>query len=322
MNTPDSTRRSHDDLDPDAGIERQPDESSVQHRALLLVAMQARPDQGVRAAARALTRSEASLRRWKTERAWVARMSREGPALQARAVQLYRELYAQEHGKREVSMVEANMDIPFEPHGTPPPTPRHPRDGRKNAEIGPLASDEAAELALGRKPPTRHVDADGEPDPREQTRVIIRKLQQHAALIEALLGRFFKQFRDDPERQEVKAKDLPKLMQAWREIQAALGTLQPTIAASGAVEPSVRVRQAERNGTSVVEARLLDAQEAVAILTALRTAELLTEERERAAASGQTARQLIESAEHGGQISGLVGYDSDDDDGSERADAG
>ena len=93
-------------------------ESERAHRAMLLWGMQDSDRRSVRAAARAVGRSESTVREWRNRWEWEKRVS--GELIEVKSQSVYRKLYYEEFKLREVIEIESNMAAPFMPE-TPVP---------------------------------------------------------------------------------------------------------------------------------------------------------------------------------------------------------
>ena len=214
---------------------RKKGESELAHRALLLYAMQTPAKRNMRATARAVDRSNSTVRGYAKTWGWDERIS--GPTRDAEAQQLYRQLYFDKGGMAEIAMIEKNIVAPISVMGN---TPR------------PVADTIQRTIAETKAP--------------DKTSVFEEEIKRkHLALVDAGIGYIAQGLKAGDIRRSL--RDLPLLMQLRREItgenakdEESLG--QPVI-------ESARVRYAKQTGGDIVEAMFEDAQELVAILGAL-----------------------------------------------------
>lgn len=110
-----------------ANLKRRKGERKLHHRALLLYAMQHPEKRSNRTVARAVSKSEASIRNWKRLYDWDLRAD----AIDAedQAVAQYQKHYLAEHGVIELPCVMPNVVVPLSanPSNQPPP-PRYTED--------------------------------------------------------------------------------------------------------------------------------------------------------------------------------------------------
>jgi len=212
---------------------RKPRESEVAHRALLLYCMQTPKKRNMRAVSRAVERSNTTVRQYSQTWEWQSRMV--GPTRDAEAQQLYRQLYFDKVGMKEIAMIEENIVSPISVMGN---TSRPVADTiqRTIAETQPQKSNVF-------------------------TKEIKRK---HLALVDAGIGYIAQGLKEGDIKRSL--RDLPLLMTLRRELTEEnkdknANTIQ--------IIESARVRIAKANGDDIVEAMFEDAQELVAILGAL-----------------------------------------------------
>lgn len=237
-----------------ARLERQPTETSTEHRALLLLAMQDETRRSLRAVALALSRAESGLRNWKRKRRWEERIVNEGATAQTRAIQIYREAYYPSQQMREVSVVERNMSVAFLVSSPPPAAGVGDATRYENKRVE--ASSEAAD------------------DPGK---VEIAALRRQGSILDALINRVGKELLANP-KLIPSTRELPGLLRARRELMETLGDAAPPQAGPAALEPSARLTEARRTGTSELVAMREDAEELTAILRALEASDRVDQE--------------------------------------------
>ena len=92
-------------------LARRKGESELAHRALLIYGMQTPKKRNMRATARAVEKANSTVRGWLKKFEWEARIVQ--PTADAEAQQLYRALYFEKVGMREIAMVEKNIVSPI-----------------------------------------------------------------------------------------------------------------------------------------------------------------------------------------------------------------
>jgi hypothetical protein len=265
----------------DANLSRAKLEPAIDHRALLLYAMMDFGRRRYRRVAIALARTPATIQSWSIRWEWEARINREsgGDTAQARACQLYREIYYPEIGLREVALVEQNMSVSF--LVTSPPPDKTTNIGDAQRQLITLANEPS-------KRPTSGNGGSKEID--NPVAEATRKLGRYSSLLEAMIAGFTKQVQhalttidSSPKAFQalgIKPRDMPQFIREWQSLQESLGALTPPNAMSPGFETSFRVREAQRTGASVSEAQLEDALECVAILQTIVSQEEADGERE------------------------------------------
>ena len=223
-------------------LARRNGESARAHRAMLLWLMQDDDRRSVRAAARAVGRSESTAREWRNRWAWNDRRDVVGMLAAVKAATVYRARYYAEYRLREVVEIEDRMAAPFTPDA---PIPQSVADAVR-AAVRPDAT------------------TDAEAERRKRTR------RAHVSLVDGALGLIAKRITAGDVR--VSLRDIPVWRQRRQEI-AGMGE-GGTAKANGSLPPieSVRVRHARTTGGDVVAAMHDDALELCAILGAIRAA--------------------------------------------------
>jgi hypothetical protein len=246
------------------GIDRQERESKLHHRALILYAMQDPGRRSVRAVAPGIGRAESVVRGWVTKERWAERVEAEGVTVQARACQLYRELYHAEWRLRDVAgPVEARMSVPVLAMA-PPPTPGKP--GEATSQV--VSEDrETRESRTGKQV---------RPSELSDRARLEQQLRGHRGILERLLKDFADRLVGKPgvgPKPIAKISDALQAMKVHREISELVGDLSPGTANPTATETSFRVREAERLGKNTTEALLDDVLELATILRTMLDAE-------------------------------------------------
>lgn len=240
-----------------AGLARLDGESKLNHRALVLYAMQDESRRSRTAAADGVQRTEGALRLWSARWKWEARIAHEGVSVQARACQLYRELYHGEWRLRDVAgPVEQRMTVPVLAMSAPP----------KAGQPGEGTAEKLAQAKTLQDAPRQA------PELSDRDRAV-RALRAQRSIVEEAIKAFAERFAKGATRPIVTVADADRMMRAHREISELLGDLAPPTATPTAMETSFRVREAERLGRPVTQALLEDVAELGAILTAIRDSE-------------------------------------------------
>lgn len=220
-------------------LERWRHEHELHHRALLLWAMQHPSKRNQRAVARAVAKSEGSVRKWSSTNRWNDRA--EGPMADADAVRLYRQLYLAEHGPTELPEVQPFVVVPL---------------GAPKAEEIPLGEAEADVAAADRLVREQILQKRKHDDD-------IRK--KHVQLVDAGLGYVVKELQDGKIRATL--RDIPTLLAARALLTGEAGS-NP---AGGIIAAeSVRVRIARERGTDLLDALDEDLEELRVIVGALK----------------------------------------------------
>jgi len=270
-----------------ATLERDLREPEPQHRGLLLYAMQDPKHRKYRPVGASMNRDHASVRNWAETWAWQERIERDGAeTAQARACQLYRELYYPSWGIREVACVERWMSVPFLSTSPPPRDLSVPGRGHGD-KLGDLRHtvDRQDAERTDRGPTTPAAAAIGSRN----------FMERGSSVIEALVASLARRLRDDPQSVRVQPGHLAALLKEWREIREYLdGIAAPPGSVAGAVEPSIRVQIASRTGTSVLAAMREDAEEALAVLRGMEAAERVAAELD-AAQAARTGPHIVDA---------------------------
>jgi hypothetical protein len=221
-------------------LERRKNEKHIQHRGLLLYAMQHPDKRSVRCVARAIGRPESTLRGWIKTRDWFDRSS--AANAENDAVSIYRRLYLKKYGHIELPEVKINVVVPLSTvqKGDPPESP---------ATAAVRAADAKVEHEILR---------------RETNERQLR--DNHIQLIDGALGYVVGEMKAG--RIRATLRDIPTLFEA-RRILIDDGTAESGVIA----QESVRVRTTREAGGDVLEAVWEDIEELRVIIGALRTRE-------------------------------------------------
>lgn len=210
-------------------------ESELAHRSLLLYCMQTPKKRNMRATARAVDRSNSTVRGYAKTWDWGERMK--GATRDAEAQQLYRQLYFDKVGMAEIAMVEKNIVAPISVMGNSP---------------RPIAD-------------TIQRTIEETKAPKKSTVFEEEIKRKHLALVDAGIGYIAQGLKAGDIRRSL--RDLPLLMTLRRELTGE--GLKDEDKSGMPVIESARVRYAKQTGGDIVEAMFEDAQELVAILGAL-----------------------------------------------------
>ena len=246
-------------------LTRREGENKLHHRALILYAMQDENKRSIRATATAVSRAESVVRGWVKTYRWHERIAGEGVTVQARACQLYRELYHAEHRLRDVAgPVEARMTVPVLAMA---PVPVAGKPGEGTAQV----VSEDRETRESRK------GSGVKPSELSERARLEQQLRGHRSILERLLRDFADRLVGKPgasgPKPIAKISDALQAMKVYREISELVGDLNPGTASPTALETSFRVREAERLGRNVTEALSEDVAELAAILQTMLDAE-------------------------------------------------
>lgn len=210
-------------------------EPEIAHRALLLFGMQTPTKRNKRATSRAIDKANSTLHGYVSKYNWEDRLS--GPTVEAEAQALYRRLYFDQVGMKEIAMIEENILAPISVVGN---TTR------------PIA-DTIQRTIEATKPKAKSTVFEEE---------IKRK---HLALVDAGIGYIAQGLKSGDLKRSL--RDLPLLMTLRREI-TGFGKEENDNNGLAMVE-SARMRYAKSTGGDIVQAMHEDAQELCAILGAL-----------------------------------------------------
>ncbi len=236
----------------DAPLERKVGERRTHHRALLLYAMQAENKRSVRAVARAIGISEGTARNWRKKSEWDSRISHHAELADAVALAVYRREYLADFGKIELKHIAKNVVQPIASGDLDSDEAKVQHEATVAASKAVGKSMQAVEQA------TVQAIADHRRDVRDDA-------DRHVRLLDASLGLIARKLKADEVR--VSVRDIPVLLECRDKLVSIInGTHQ----AGGALAvESVRVKQARKNGTDIIEAMREDAEELVVILNAL-----------------------------------------------------
>ena len=223
-----------------ATLDRLSRERLLGHRGLLLYAMQHPEKRSLRAVARAVGRSESTVRGWSKSWSWDLRC--EVSQCEETAIAIYRRDYLPEHGATELPEVEENVVLP-------------------------LSASPAQE-----PPPSTVVEDLRKADAKVQTEILRRRSdrtktrRKHVDLVDGALGYLVKQLQDGKVRANL--RDIPVLLQTRALLT---GEAEDTGSTGLLGVESVRVRVARESGGDLLEAMEQDLDECRVILGVLRS---------------------------------------------------
>ena len=222
-------------------LERRRKENERQHRGLLLYAMQHPDYRSVRAVARAVDRSDASVRAWVKTKDWLSRV--DFAMAEYAGVALYRQLYFAEHSEHDLAEVADKVVVSMSlAPNEQPPEPTVVSDLR--------AADQIARDEIARRRSAKQKVRD-----------------EHTMLVDGALGYLVSQLEQGKVRASL--RDIPALLKA----RSVLAGEETEVDAGEAAVETVRVRQARELGGSVVEAMAQDLRELQVIVSALQAQE-------------------------------------------------
>lgn len=222
-------------------LERRRKENERQHRGLLLYAMQHPDYRSVRAVARAVDRSDASVRAWVKTKDWLSRV--DFAMAEYAGVALYRQLYFVEHSEHDLAEVADKVVVSMSlAPNEQPPEPTVVSDLR--------AADQIARDEIARRRSAKQKVRD-----------------EHTMLVDGALGYLVSQLEQGKVRASL--RDIPALLKA----RSVLAGEETEVDAGEAAVETVRVRQARELGGSVVEAMAQDLRELQVIVSALQAQE-------------------------------------------------
>ena len=220
------------------GFAKRENEKDIQHRALLLHAMQSPKKRSMRATSRAIGKTAPTISTWANKNEWEARIKEAGAAHDAVAQKLYNSLYFSEFGMREIAIIEKRICAPITVVGN---TTREVATAVNKTIENSVIKDEDRtvfdETLRG-----RHLD------------LVDRSIQY---ISDALAAGEIK----------VGLKDLPLMMELREKIT---GEAQAdSEKGSTVIAETIRVKDAKSNGGDLINAMLEDSRELVAIFEAL-----------------------------------------------------
>jgi hypothetical protein len=286
-------------LEADLGIIHLPhvQEGVTEHAGLLLFAL-IRPERRTpHRVALALGVTGTKTRTWCSRWCWRERCARVGRDADRQAAMLFRQLYVEDPivGRTPldriakivrseawlllgigppVLQVEAGVVADLEPDGDDDVEVSASNKANSNPGLEAIrektrkqadAANEAHRKALAEKEAR-------EEKARKAFERTVETFEKGRTLIEAYLGalgRDAAQRLQKGDSLELKPKDLPKLLEQYRELSEYLGVIQAPASAQGALEPSYRVQLAVATGGDVLQAMMDDLDEAKMIVAAL-----------------------------------------------------
>lgn len=256
----------------EATLDRWPGERTVVHRALLLWAMQTPKSRSNRAVSRAIGSahkgkgrrgqrkkgsgaSESAVRGWAKQNAWKARLAPYGEDADQYALDLYRSLYMADYGPIELPIVADRITRPLGSLELNSPAAQASHEARiRVSQALPMAKQEVEQA-------TARAVVD-------HRRSIRSDAERHIKLVDASLGLIAKKLKNAEVK--VSVRDIPVLLECRdRLVSVVSGSHRSE---HGPVVETARVQIARQTGQDVVGAMLIDAQELVAILGAIRSA--------------------------------------------------
>lgn len=276
-------------------LDRWSAEPHIQHRSMLLFAMQD-PGSGRGFAGRSIAplveltgKGRATVRQWANKRRWVERMDHHGTDVQTYAIELYRAFYMEDHGRADLVHVAHLVSAPLTtapgPDGaeTPtqaeavkvvrrmlPPDPPANVQEKVQAEVDKKRSD-----ALKQNRAIRGVALEG-----------LKAIQQG---IKAAVDKEFAKKNPHVVAVRVSLSDVPRIQDVLRSLSEEAERLEnpeARIANGPQLVDSLRVRIAKHAGGNVLEAMRDDSRELVAILDAMLMPDLSVHDLEAAQAGG------------------------------------
>ena len=205
------------------------------YRAFLLWTMQTPAKRKLNPIAKGMELTYQTINQYRKTWHWDRRIEKE-PLADQKCQAIYRKVFFDEYGMREISMIEKNIVAPISVLGN---TPRDIAD--------------AVDKAIGKT---------NQPKSDMFTKEVKRK---HLMLIDAAIGYIASGIKSGDVRRSL--RDLPLLLQLRKELN---GEGQKT-QSGGIVIESIRVRDAKANNGDLVEALYEDAVEMTAILEALKS---------------------------------------------------
>ena len=238
-----------------APLQKQKGEKPEHHRAILLYVMQDPGGKGrsLRAVARALSRSDGSIRAWRNRFKWEERIAAlQGDAAHD-AAHLYRTLYFGKHGVTEIAAVEHNLPRPF-------PTAS---DAIPEAVAEPAQQEQMRRLQAEEKKGAAARAAAKARD--EQIRDRLFKL------IEAYTGYFAQQMKEKKIRPRLADLEIiDRLLDRLESIRQPVQIEKPAEPGRSAPVETARMRIARESGGDLLDALHDDAAEVLLILATLR----------------------------------------------------
>lgn len=233
-------------------LDRWKGEHEIVHRAMLLWVMQ-RPgpnpaiSRSIRAAARAVGRSEACLRDWSRTHRWEQRAASE-PDAESAAVALYRTFYLKDFGETELPVVSSRVVVPLQPNSS---------------------ADEAISQARQVSTAAQRVEQAVIEDVMARRKAERTKVEQFRGLVDAALGETARLLKE--KKLHLTAKDIPSLLAARHTLTEWLTSHDDRQVETRQAVESARVKHAKDVGGDLVEAVWQDLEELRTILGVLRT---------------------------------------------------
>ena len=220
--------------DKDLGpLSRQPKESEIAHRSLLLWGMQSPKLRNQRAVGRAVGRAHTTVREYRMRWDWESRCK--SPTTETEAQVLYRELYFDKFGVNEITAVQKNIVAPITATTS---VPRGVAD--------------AVERSIR------------ETKPRDENAFTAEVKRKHLILLDAAIGYIAQGIKEGDIRRTM--RDLPLLIQLRSELSGDAKKETGRM-----LVESVRVSEAKSKGEDVLDAMYEDVCELQAILSSIKS---------------------------------------------------
>ena len=218
------------------GLERLAEEKSIEHRALLLHAMQSPKKRSMRATSRAVGKTAPTIKAYSKRWRWEERIRNAGAAHDAVAQKIYNEVYFSEFGMREIAVIEKKICAPITVVGT---TTQEVASAVKKTIS---SSAQKADTIFDESLKAQHLE---------------------------LVDRSIQYISDMLAQGEIRVglKDLPLMIELRSQITGEAEADRQ--AGSTVIAETIRVKDAKANGGDLIEAMLEDSKELVAIFEAL-----------------------------------------------------
>lgn len=266
-------------------LDRWDGERQDQHRALLLLAMQD-PHSNKNAMSVADGRNvsrvidcmegyakRATVRKWCDRRQWVDRIKGHGPDAQAYAIELYRALYMEKWGNKDIPHVGHLISLPMTTKAHQHPEHRTAVQAEAHRVIKSIMPEDP--------PPAVQEKVQGTLDKhRADTLQVNRAMQGLAKSAMSALGQSIKAATDAKFRKAnphivpitCRVSDIPRLQRVLVELleeEHRIEAPEATVAGGTALVDSVRVKIAKETGGNVLAAVLDDSREIVVMVEAM-----------------------------------------------------
>ncbi len=222
--------------EPPVGLKRLAEEKTIEHRALLLHAMQNPKKRSMRATSRAIGKTAPTISSWSKRHSWEERIRSAGAAHDAVAQKLYNEIYFSDFGMREIAVIEKKICAPITVVGTT--TQEVAAAVTKTIS----SSEKKAETIFDESLKAQHLD---------------------------LVDRSIQYISDMLAQGDIRVglKDLPLMIELRAQITGEAEADRQ--AGSTVIAETIRVKDAKKSGGDLIAAMLEDSKELVAIFEAL-----------------------------------------------------